>query len=82
MRTKKRVGNKQYQSTLLVRSVRINGKPRHETLLNLSRWTEAQIEALEKGLKKREGSGDEREPFNLKEVNAKTEKGIGGGHGR
>ncbi len=50
-RTKKTVGDKKYQSVLLVKSVRINGKPRHETLLNLSQWSDEQVGALEYGLK-------------------------------
>ena len=50
-RTKKTVGSKQYQSVLLVKSVRINGKPRHETILNLSQWSNEQVAALEFALK-------------------------------
>ena len=71
-RTKKTVGSKQYQSVLLVKSVRINGKPRHETILNLSQWSNEQVAALEFALKGKKGIGT------LDEVTATTDKGIGG----
>ena len=71
-RTKKTVGSKKYQSVVLVKSVRINGKPRHETILNLSQWSNEQVAALEFALKGKRGIGT------LDEVTATTEKGIGG----
>lgn len=71
-RTKKTVGDKKYQSVLLVKSVRINGKPRHETILNLSQWSDEQVAALEYALKGKKGVGT------LDEVTAATGKGIGG----
>ena len=71
-RTKKTVGSKQYQSVLLVKSVRINGKPRHETILNLSQWSNEQVAALEFALKGKKGIGT------LDEVTETTDKGIGG----
>ncbi len=58
-RTKKTVGSKRYQSVLLVKSVRINGKPRHETILNLSQWSNEQVAALEITLKGKKVDADE-----------------------
>ena len=74
-RTKKTVGSKQYQSVLLVKSVRINGKPRPERILNLSQWSNEQVAALEFTLKGKKGIRTRNE------VTATTEKGIGGGIG-
>lgn len=74
-RTKKKVGDKTYRSILLVRSVRKNGLPRHETILNLSNWDEQHIEALEQSLK---GKSLQKDSINLEEVESKTGRSIGG----
>lgn len=81
-RTKKKVGTKEYQSILLVKSVRIEGKPRHETILNLTQWDDKQIAALEYALKgggkKGEDEAKQGGSINLDEVEIQTGKGIGG----
>jgi transposase len=74
-RTKKVVGDKEYRSVLLVKSVRIDGKPRHETILNLSRWSDEQVDALAFALKGKKG---EAGIGTLDEVSATTDKEIGG----
>jgi transposase len=48
---KKRVGDKVYETHLVVESKRINGKSRHETIANISNLPEATIKAIKKSLK-------------------------------
>ena len=71
LRNKKTVGTKEYKSTLLVKSIWKNGKSCHETILNLSRWGDDQVDALEQSLKGKKG-------FSLDEVESIEGKAFGG----
>lgn len=80
-RKSKRVGDKEYQSVLLVKSVRKDGMPRHETLLNLTQWDTGDIEALEEALKRKAKGAVKKstgENWALEEVESTTGKSIGG----
>jgi len=50
-RPKKTVKNKTYSTILLRESYRENGKPKHRTIANLSKWSKEAVVALEAGLK-------------------------------
>jgi transposase len=73
LRKKKIVGTKEYKSTLLVESVWNEEKksPRHQTVLNLSKWAETDISALDLALKGKRG-------FTLEELETASGKSIGG----
>ena len=71
LRNIKKVGKKEYSSTLLVESVRENGVSRHKTILNLSKWGADEVNALEASLKGKTG-------FSLDDVKSKEGKNIGG----
>ncbi len=67
----KKVGKKEYRSTLLVESVRENGVSKHKTILNLSKWKAADVDALNQSIKGKKG-------FSLDDVKTKEGASIGG----
>jgi transposase len=70
-RNKKKVGSKQYESILLVHNVWENGRSRHKTILNLTKWDKEDIKAIEQGLKGKSG-------FSLEDVKSISGKSVGG----
>lgn len=73
LRKKKVVGTKEYRSTLLVESVWNEEKksPRHQTVMNLSKWSDTDVDALDLALKGKRG-------FSLEELETASGKSIGG----
>jgi transposase len=63
--------NREYESIFLAKSVRENGKSKHEIILNITQWAPSQIIALEKGLKGKIG-------IDLNEVDGVAGKQFGG----
>jgi len=61
---------KKYESVLLVKSYRENGKIKHKTLMNLSSWGKEEISAFERTLK---GKGE----FSIEDVKTISGKSIG-----
>lgn len=70
-RAKQKTRGKIYTSTLLQESYREEGKTKHRTLMNLSKWSESQIKALEMGLKGKSG-------FLVSDIESTEGKFIGG----
>tara|TARA_B100000315_G_C14545277_1_gene572923 strand:- start:68 stop:1666 length:1599 start_codon:yes stop_codon:yes gene_type:complete len=54
-RAKKKVKDKTYYSVLLMHNYRENGKIKHRTIMNLSKWNEDKINALERVIKGEKG---------------------------
>lgn len=70
-RAKQKTRGKIYTSTLLQETYRENGKIKHRTLMNLSKWSANQIKALEMGLKGKSG-------FSVSDIESTEGKFIGG----
>ena len=68
---KKSPTGKIYKSTLLQHSYREDGKTKHKTILNLSKWTEKEIESLDLVLKGKRG-------YELSDFKTHEGKSIGG----
>ena len=73
LRKKKIVGSKAYRTVLLVESVWNEEKksPRHKTILNLSKWDESYINALDMALKGKQG-------FSIQDLETASGKSVGG----
>ena len=54
-RSKKKVKDKIYQSTLLMHNYRSKGKVLHKTIMNLSKWSAKEVDALDRILKGQRG---------------------------
>ncbi len=71
LRNKKKVGQKEYKSTLLVKSIWKNGKSCHETILNISQWNDDELEVLDQSLKGKKG-------FSVDDIESVEGKSFGG----
>ena len=69
-RAKKKVKDKVYTSTLLMHNHREGKKIRHKTIMNISKWKESEIEALDRVLKGARG-------MTCEDIEIKQSKSIG-----